>query len=151
MPSDVQFLTQSFVDMFNGMAARQDNRHFIEALGAKQYLREFNTMLLNVPRQVGKTSALVQILLHRGDNAILVAPNHNIKRYIESSFGLEHNRIWTARGLLETRGKTFRNRFYLFDEWQYIPKSDMDTIVSTMFYNRPREYEIPVIFGLGTR
>lgn len=152
MPSDApKFLTNTLVHLFDEMADRPERKWLVQDIGVQQYLREFNTMMLHLPRQVGKTTALVHILKKRGEPAMLISPNHRILSCTAMNFGIDRRSILAADNFKFMRGKTIHQRYFLFDEWQYIQKSTMDEIYQMIHMCRPFDAPLPIFFGLGTR
>ena len=155
MPSDTpRFLTSTFVHLFDEMADRPERKWLLQDIGYSQYIREFNTMMLHLPRQVGKTTALVHILKKRGEPAMLISPNHRILSCTAMNFGIDRQSIWTADNFKFMRGKTIHQRYFLFDEWQHIPKSKMDDIymmIAACRASHSASSPLPIFFGLGTR
>ena len=152
MPSHApRYLTETFVHLFDEMAERPERQWLLRDIGYQQYLREFNTMMLHLPRQCGKTTALVQIFRERGEAAMLITPNPKISYHIATNFGIDRRSILAADQLASSRGTTIHARYFLFDEWQYIQKSKMDDIYLTLASCRATTSQLPIFFGLGTR
>ena len=122
-------------------------------LGPLYVLAEYNSVILNLPRQVGKTTSLVHILEQSVEDTILFTHNHNIARHIEYVMNPRPgSTIMSIHSVVNKfRGKTFKYKNILLDEPGHYDRSQFAELISVISTNAPHELVREIkIFGLGT-
>lgn len=114
---------------------------------------EKQTVILNLPRQVGKTTSLLYLLERDPANSVLFVPNAGILRMIQTSLHpLPGTSIMSISAPESSfRGKTFQWKNILLDEPDHIGRADLRRLLKNVVPNIPYENQREIrIFGLGT-
>lgn len=122
-------------------------------LGPLYVLAEYNSVILNLPRQVGKTTSLVHILEQSVEDTILFTHNHNIARHIDHDMNpRQGSTIMSIHSVVNKfRGKTFKYKNILLDEPGHYDRNSYADLISVISTNAPHKLVREIkIFGLGT-
>lgn len=126
-----------------------ENSSYRKMLFLDQYITEYRKIIIDLPRQTGKSTILAK-LAKRHPQSYLIVANSNIKKYFIQTKDININQIFSAHEIPNRfRGKTIENTIWLLDEPHYYLDKFWNDFISVLQTNTSKGYS-PTIFGLGT-
>jgi len=150
MYRDFNTVEQSVLPLFYSLLDLKADSDMRVSLGFRAYVNEFRTVVLSLPRQVGKTTILAK-LAQRHPNSYLVSHGYYMTKHIAATYQIPKDRIISAATIgYAFRGKTITNPIWLLDEPQFYESDFWQKFLETMHTNTNHGTYEPTIFGLGT-